>query len=89
MHIERFACNICQCAKPSGPGHGLLPNQDIAGALWEEIAVDLIGPWLVPTPHGIMEFFVLMCIDTATACMFEKSGNHKEPFSSIPGSLGT
>ncbi len=26
MHIERFACDICQRVKPSGPGHGLLPD---------------------------------------------------------------
>ncbi len=30
MHIERFTCDKCQQAEPSGPGHGLLPDWDIA-----------------------------------------------------------
>ncbi len=81
MHIEHFACNVCLRAKPSGPGHGLLPNCVIAGALWEEIAVDLIGPSPVSMPHGPAEFFALTCNDTTTnlvevARIVEKSSNH-------------
>ncbi len=81
MHIERFACDVCQQAKPSGPGHGLLPDRDIAGAPWEEIAVALIGPWPASTPHGTVEFFALTCIDTTTnlvkvAQILEKSSDH-------------
>ncbi len=72
MHIEHFACDIRQQAKPSGPGHGILPDWDIAGAPWEEVAVDVIGPW---------QFFALTCIDTTTnlvkiARIFEKSSDH-------------
>ncbi len=81
MHIECFTCNKCQCAKPSGPGHGLLPNCDMAGAPWEEVAVDLIEPWPGSTLHSTVESFALMCIDRTTnlvkiACIFEKSSNH-------------
>ncbi len=81
MHIERFACDECQRAKPSGPGHGLLPDRDIAGAPWEEVAVDLIGPWTTSTPHGSVDFFALTCIDTTTNLVeltqvFEKSSDH-------------
>ncbi len=81
MHIDHFACDECQQAKSSGPGHGLLPNQDIAGAPWEEVAVDLIGPWPVATPHDTVEFFALTCIDTTTnlveiAHIFKKSSDH-------------
>ncbi len=81
MHIECFACDICQCAKPSGPGHGLLPDCNIADAPWEEVAVDLIGPWPASTPHGPVEFFALTCIDTTTnlvkvAQIFKKLSNH-------------
>ncbi len=36
------------------PDHSLLPDQDIAGAPLEEVAVDLIGPWLASTAHGSM-----------------------------------
>ncbi len=66
MHIKQFSFNECQQAKPSGPGHGLLPDQDIAGALWEKVAVDLISPWLASTPQTDVEFFDLTCIDTTT-----------------------
>ncbi len=81
MHIEHFACDVCPWTKPSGPGHGLLPNCDIAGAPWEEVAVDLIVPWPVSIPHGTVEFFALTCIDTTpnlvkVARIFEKSSNH-------------
>ncbi len=80
MHIEHFARDKCQQAKPYSPGHGSLPNRDIAGAPWEEVAVDLIGPWPASTPYGTVEFFALMCIDTTTnlvkiAQIFEKSSN--------------
>ncbi len=86
IHISECTLNVllvtkCQQAKPSGPGHGLLPGQDIAGAPWEEIAVDLIGPWSASTPHGTVGFFALTCIDTITnlvkiAQIFEKSSYH-------------
>ncbi len=81
MHIECFVFNECQHAKPSGPGHSLLPEQDVAGAPWEEVAVNFIGPWPASSPHGIVEFFAFTCIDTTTnlvkiAQIFEKSSNH-------------
>ncbi len=81
MHIERFACENCHQAKPSGPSHGLLPNQNIADTPGEEVAVDLNGPWPVSTPHGTVEFSALTCIDTTTnlvkvAHIFDKSSDH-------------
>ncbi len=81
MHIERFACEKCQQAKPSGSGHGLLPNWDIASAPWEEVLVDLNGQWPASTPHGTVEFFTLTCINTTTnlvkiAQIFKKSSDH-------------
>ncbi len=84
--IKQFACNKCQCSKPSCPSHGLLPDWDIAVDPWEEVAVDLIGSWPASTPQGTVEFFALTCIDNATnlveiARIFKKSRE--------PGSLGT
>ncbi len=81
MHIECFACDICQQAKLSGPGHGLLPDRNIAGTPWEEVAVDLIGPGPASTQHGPVEFCALTCIDTTTnlvkvAGIFKKSSDH-------------
>ena len=81
MHIECFDCDKCQHAKPSGPGHGLLPDQDIAGAPWEEVAFNLIDPWPASIPHGPVEFFALNCIGTTTnlvkiARICDKTSNH-------------
>jgi hypothetical protein len=33
---------------------------------WEEVAVDLIGPWKIEVPDGTISFFPLTMIDTAT-----------------------
>ncbi len=71
MHIERFACDVCQSAKPAGPGQGLLPDCDINGAPWEEVAVDLIGLCSASKPHGIVEFSALNCITTTTTNLVE------------------
>ncbi len=81
IHVEHFACDKCQHAKPSGHSHSLLSDQDIAGAPWEEVADDLIGPWPVSTLHAIMESFALTCIDSTTnlikiSCIFKKSNIH-------------
>ncbi len=46
MHIEQFACD-----KPFWPQPW--SDWDIAGALWEEVAVDLISPWPASTPETI------------------------------------
>lgn len=81
LYIEKFACNRCQYAKPSGSSHGLRPDWNIYGAHWEEVVVDLIGIWPASTSHDIMEFFALTCIGTTTnlveiAWIFEESSNH-------------
>ncbi len=81
MHIEQYACEECQQAKPSGPGHHLLTNCDP----WEEFAVDLIDPWQASMLHDNVEFFALTCIDTTTnlvkiAHIFEKSSNHNATY---------
>ncbi len=81
MHIKCFVFDECQCTKPSDPSHRLLPYWDIAGAPWEEVAVDLNVPWPVSTPHGIVEFSALTCIYTTTnlvkiTWIFEKPSDH-------------
>ncbi len=93
-HIELFLCDKCQWTKPTRPGHGFIPDQDITSVPWEEVAVDLIGPWSVSTLHGDMKLFLLTYIDTTTnlvklTMIFEKSSNHITNILSIPGSLGT
>ncbi|KAL7525960.1 hypothetical protein ACHAXR_004955, partial [Thalassiosira sp. AJA248-18] len=43
--IDRFKCEHCQRHKLSGRGYGLLPEREMRIAPWEEVAIDLIGPW--------------------------------------------
>ena len=65
--IDDFACNACQKLKQSGPGYGLLPEQDVGTVSWAEVAVDLIGPWTLKIRgKTTQEVFALTIIDTAS-----------------------
>ena len=44
-HIEKLKCKDCQKHKLDGRGYGLLPEQEVWIAPWEEVAINLIGPW--------------------------------------------
>jgi hypothetical protein len=46
-HIDKLKCKDCQKYKLAGRGYGLLPEQEVRIAPWEEVAIDLIGPWKV------------------------------------------
>jgi hypothetical protein len=46
-HIDKLKCKDYQKHKLAGRGYGLLPKQDVRIAPWEEVAVNLIGPWKV------------------------------------------
>jgi hypothetical protein len=50
----------------AGKGYGLLPEREVRVAPWEEVAIDLIGPWKVKVGSKVCEFNALMCIDTAS-----------------------
>ena len=43
-----------------------LPEREVRIAPWEEVAIDLIGPWKVQVNGKPCEFSALTCIDTAT-----------------------
>ena len=45
--IDDFACNACKKMKQPGLSYGFLPEQDNGISPWDEVAVDLIGPWTV------------------------------------------
>ena len=45
---------------------GLLPEREVRIAPWEEVAIDLIGPWEVKVIGQKVEFNTLICIDTAS-----------------------
>ncbi len=56
----------CQKYKLAGRGYGLLPKREVRIAPWEEVAIDLIGPWKVKVNGIQVEFNALTSIDTAS-----------------------
>jgi hypothetical protein len=65
-HIEQLKCQDCPRYKIPGRGYGLLPKRELCLAPWEEVAIDLIGPWEVKVSGRTLEFNALTCIDTAS-----------------------
>jgi hypothetical protein len=61
-HIEKLMCKDCQKYKLEGRGYGLLPKQEVQIAPWEEVVIDLIGPWKVKANGQQVEFNALTCI---------------------------
>ena len=64
--IDNFKCEHCQRHRLSGRGYGLLPEREMQTAPWEEVAIDLIGPWDVKVRGKVIQFNALTCIDTAS-----------------------
>jgi hypothetical protein len=64
-HIDKLKCKDCQKYKLAGRGYGLLPKREVQIAPWEEVAINLIGPWKVNVNGRQVEFNALTCIDTA------------------------
>ncbi len=80
-HIEKLKSKDCQKHKLEGRGYGLLPEQEVRIALWEEVAIDLIGPWRVKVNGQQVEISALTCIDTASnlvelICIDNKTAKH-------------
>jgi hypothetical protein len=46
-HIDKLMCKDCRKGKLAGRGYGLLPKQEVRIAPWEDVAIDLIGPWKI------------------------------------------
>jgi hypothetical protein len=65
-HIDKLKCKGCQKYKLAGRGYGFLPKQEVRIAPWEEVAIDLIGPWKVKVNGRQVEFNALTCIDMAS-----------------------
>ncbi len=65
-HIDKLKCKDCQKHTLAGHGYGLLPNQEVQIAPWEEVAIDLIGPWKVKVNGQQVEFNALTYIDMAS-----------------------
>jgi hypothetical protein len=64
-HIDILKCKDCQKHKLEGRGYGLLPKQEVRIAAWEEVAINLIGPWKVKVNGRQVEFNALTCIEMA------------------------
>jgi len=65
-HVDRYHCDACRRHKLDGPGWGLLPERDMKEMPFEEVAVDLIGPWTIKVAGRVLEFNALTCIDPVT-----------------------
>jgi hypothetical protein len=52
-------------AKLAGQGYGLLTKLEVRIAPWEEVDINLIGPWKVKVNGRQVEFYALTCIDAA------------------------
>jgi hypothetical protein len=58
-HIEQLRRMDCQKHKIPGRGYGLLPEREVHVAPWEEVTIDLIGPWEVKVSGRKVEFNAL------------------------------
>jgi hypothetical protein len=65
-HIDKLKCKDCQKYKLAGRGYGLLLGREVRIAPWEEVTINLIGPWKVKVNGQQFEFNALTCIDTAS-----------------------
>ncbi len=44
----------------------MLPKWGMQTAIWDEVSINLIGPWAVKVNDRKVEFNMLMCIDTVS-----------------------
>jgi hypothetical protein len=65
-HIDRLRCKDCQKNKLADPDYCLLLTREVQIEPWEEVAINLIGPWKVKVNGQLVEFNALTCIDTAS-----------------------
>ena len=59
-------CDACQRNKLSLHGYGELPLRNAVNTAWQEVAIDLIGPWTFTVNGASYTFRVLTMIDTVT-----------------------
>ena len=61
--VRRVQCDACQKHKLPGKGYGLLPERELKEQPFDEVAVDLIGPWEVKIDNKQHVFEALTIID--------------------------
>jgi transposase InsO family protein len=66
--IEDFTskCDTCQRHKTVGRGHGHTAPKEAPLIPWQQLAVDLIGPWILMVAGQEIEFRALTIIDLVT-----------------------
>ena len=64
--IDNYTCADCQKHKLDGKGYGLLPERELRSQPFEEVAVDLIGPWKIQVKGKPYKFNALTAICTVT-----------------------
>eukprot|EP00984_Skeletonema_dohrnii_P023617 scaffold12715_cov134-Skeletonema_dohrnii-CCMP3373.AAC.2 len=65
--VRAFSCHDCQFTKSGTRGIGYLPPRDVNLDVWQQVDVDLIGPWTFELRGGkTVELFALTCIDRAS-----------------------
>ena len=66
--VEAFikTCDACQRYKEPGRIHGEAPARLEEADPWSEVAVDLIGPWVVQVGQRTLNVYALTSIDIAT-----------------------
>ena len=64
--VDTLQCSTCQQHKLPGTPYGELPPREAILMPWEEVHVDLIGPWTLQVGNAEVEFSALTCIDPVT-----------------------
>ena len=59
-------CDACQCNKPSLRGYSELPPRNAVNTAWQEVAINLIGPWTFTVNGASYTFCALAMIDMVT-----------------------
>jgi transposase InsO family protein len=59
-------CDPCQRLKNVGRGHGETASREASLLPWQDVAVDLIGPWKVSIGNKALKFMALTMIDMVT-----------------------
>jgi hypothetical protein len=57
-------CDTCQRHKLAGRGYGEIAPREAALPPWQEVAVDLVGPWTLKVGGQELKFSALTVIDT-------------------------
>ena len=68
VHCEDLIsrCDACQHNKPALRGYGELPPRNAINMAWQDVAIDLIGPWMFTVNSATYTFRALTMIDTVT-----------------------